>query len=478
MSEEREIQDYLDDILNAVYGEEVRESIVGAIRKCYDDGSAGSIDAAARQRLDVIEPIATSAYDTANANVLASLQAEKVLSQEGIHDLNLCLETGKYYTPSTTVASGVTNQPSDKTASTLFHVLVLRHTSANNLIQILVNSGKYIWIRRATYSSEWTFDDWVRIVDKRDYDTLTNAIDTKAPLASPELRGTPTATTAATEDNSTRVATTAFVKAAINAFKSAFDSAMSASSTNAVQNKVVKAALDLKANIAGPTFTGTPKITTTPAENDNSLKIASTAYADRAASAVLSRLIALQEIVVGLVNSKAPIESPTFEGTPRSVTSSNANRNDDLIATTAFVQSVKTALQNTISNWLYYAYGNTLTFDDYSTFAGYCGNSKRRIDFTVVTPYSLKNVSGIEVNQIKGAIFGVNGQVSGSTYTTDWMTHQQDSAIILQDYSATKITNNMIRVRMEFGSALDNTVNGTPITFIATNLKFTFYVNG
>lgn len=44
-----------------------------------------------------------------------------------------------------------------------------------------------------------------------------NALDLKAPLASPALTGNPTAPTPATSDNDTSVATTAFVKAAIAA---------------------------------------------------------------------------------------------------------------------------------------------------------------------------------------------------------------------------------------------------------------------
>lgn len=46
---------------------------------------------------------------------------------------------------------------------------------------------------------------------------LQTNLDAKAPLASPALTGTPTATTAGTGNNSTRIATTAFVQDAISA---------------------------------------------------------------------------------------------------------------------------------------------------------------------------------------------------------------------------------------------------------------------
>jgi hypothetical protein len=70
-----------------------------------------------------------------------------------------------------------------------------------------------------------------------------------APLASPALTGTPTAPTPATDDNSTKIATTAHVKNAIAS----------------------------KAPIASPAFTGTPTAST-PARGDNSGKLATTGF--------------------------------------------------------------------------------------------------------------------------------------------------------------------------------------------------------
>jgi len=50
---------------------------------------------------------------------------------------------------------------------------------------------------------------------------LQNALDAKAPLASPALSGTPTAPTAAGGTSTTQIATTAFVQAAISALVAA-----------------------------------------------------------------------------------------------------------------------------------------------------------------------------------------------------------------------------------------------------------------
>ncbi len=62
--------------------------------------------------------------------------------------------------------------------------------------------------------------------------------------ASLALTGTPTAPTATKGTSTTQLATTAFVATAVNAKTFPVDTAMSATSTNAVQNKVVTAALN------------------------------------------------------------------------------------------------------------------------------------------------------------------------------------------------------------------------------------------
>lgn len=81
--------------------------------------------------------------------------------------------------------------------------------------------------------------------------------DVYAPLESPALEGTPTAPTPADTDNSTRIATTAFLKSVLEDY----------------------------AKLASPTFTGTPK-TSTPTSTDDSTRIPTTAWVkDRIAEA-------------------------------------------------------------------------------------------------------------------------------------------------------------------------------------------------
>jgi hypothetical protein len=84
-----------------------------------------------------------------------------------------------------------------------------------------------------------------------------------APINSPALTGTPTTPTAGATSNTTQIASTAMVQAAITA------------------------ALSLYALKASPIFSGTPTAPT-PAANDNSLKLATTQYVDRAVTGTSS----------------------------------------------------------------------------------------------------------------------------------------------------------------------------------------------
>lgn len=65
------------------------------------------------------------------------------------------------------------------------------------------------------------------------------------------------------------------------------DSSLSGSSTNPVQNKAVKGALDLKAPLESPAFTGTPTVPTA-ATNTNTTQAASTAFVKNAIASALS----------------------------------------------------------------------------------------------------------------------------------------------------------------------------------------------
>ena len=127
----------------------------------------------------------------------------------------------------------------------------------------------------------------------------------------------------------------------------------------ATQGIALAADLANKANIASPTFTGTPTAPT-PTLGDNSTKLATTAYVDaqvsagvQDASTTVSGKIQLAGDLGGSATSptvpsltlKAPLESPTFTGTPRALTPILGD-NSTKLATTAFVTS---AVQNYLS---------------------------------------------------------------------------------------------------------------------------------
>jgi hypothetical protein len=122
---------------------------------------------------------------------------------------------------------------------------------------------------------------------------LTETLATKAPLNNPQLTGTVIAPTPATSDNSTLVATTAYVKSNLSSY----------------------------APLSSPTFTGTPAAPT-PTTADNTTKLATTAY------------------VKSNLSSYAPLASPSFTGTPNAPTPATAD-NSTKLATTAYVQNNK-----------------------------------------------------------------------------------------------------------------------------------------
>jgi hypothetical protein len=123
--------------------------------------------------------------------------------------------------------------------------------------------------------------------------------------------------------------------------------------TGAVSGNVnLQAALDLKANLASPSLTGTP-LSTTASVSTNTTQIATTAFVlgqvgtatpivDGTAAVGTSLLYARQDHVHGTDTTRAALASPSFSGTPSlptgttGITQSPGN-NTTALATTAFV---------------------------------------------------------------------------------------------------------------------------------------------
>ncbi|WP_097464458.1 tail fiber protein [Escherichia coli] len=136
--------------------------------------------------------------------------------------------------------------------------------------------------------------------------------ETKAPIESPELTGTSTAPTAAQSTNSTQIANTAFVKAAITALINGAPGALDtlkeiAAAINNDPNfsTTINNALALKAPLASPALTGIPTAPTA-AQGTNNTQIATTAYVRAAISALVGSspeaLDTLNELAAALGN--------------------------------------------------------------------------------------------------------------------------------------------------------------------------------
>ncbi|EKO7549552.1 tail fiber protein, partial [Salmonella enterica] len=142
-------------------------------------------------------------------------------------------------------------------------------------------------------SSETNSDSETMAATPKAVKSVKDLADTKAPIESPSLTGTPSAPTAAQGTNSTQIANTAFVKAAITALINGAPGTLDtlkeiAAAINNDPNfsTTVNNALALKAPLASPALTGIPTAPTA-AQGTNNTQIATTAYVRAAISALV-----------------------------------------------------------------------------------------------------------------------------------------------------------------------------------------------
>jgi hypothetical protein len=166
-------------------------------------------------------------------------------------------------------------------------------------------------------------------------------------IASPAFTGTPTAPTPPPGDNTTHIATTAFVEAAIAGISAGVVSFNTR--TGAVTLTLADVTAVGAAPLASPAFTGTPTAPT-PAPADDSTHLATTAYVTTAIAALPAPVtsfngrtgaITFQASDLSAVNG-ALLASPAFTGTPSAPTAI-AGTSSNQLATTAFVQAAVTA---------------------------------------------------------------------------------------------------------------------------------------
>jgi hypothetical protein len=153
----------------------------------------------------------------------------------------------------------------------------------------------------------------------------------RAPLASPALTGAPTAPTVAAKDNSTKVATTAFVGTAVGeeatartvavtgaivTAEAASDAAGTAAAAVATEKARAEAAEVLKAPLASPSLTGTPTVPTASA-GTNTAQAASTAFATGAIATEKTRAEAAEAEAVKLTGTQTVAGAKTFSSSPQ-----------------------------------------------------------------------------------------------------------------------------------------------------------------
>jgi hypothetical protein len=117
-------------------------------------------------------------------------------------------------------------------------------------------------------------------------DSLESDIVLKSVIASPAFTGTPTAPTPGANNNSTQIATTAYVDAADLIGTTYTTTIVNAFATTAATN--LTNGLALKANIIAPAFSGATT-SDTPPSTDNSTRIATTAFVRGAITGSLTR---------------------------------------------------------------------------------------------------------------------------------------------------------------------------------------------
>ncbi|MEG0873192.1 MAG: hypothetical protein RSE00_04440 [Clostridia bacterium] len=199
------------------------------------NGNVPVLDATGKLNTSVLPSIAiTDTFVVASESAMLALVAE-------VGDIAVRTDTSESYILKSSPASTLANWvklliPADAVTS------VNGKTGTVVLIPTDVLMSGYT--KATTYSSIAITDNISTAIGK-----LEKNFDNFAPLASPALTGTPTSTTPVAADNSTKIATTAFVSTSLLSY----------------------------APLLSPTFTGSP-LATTPAYSDNSTRIATTAY--------------------------------------------------------------------------------------------------------------------------------------------------------------------------------------------------------
>jgi hypothetical protein len=194
------------------------------------------------------------------ATAISSLLANAVVQNDLINTINANVSTvnsniSTLQTLNTTLSDAIVSTNANVSA-TRGNISVLQ----GNVVALFANAA-------ARYAE-------ITAIQTAGYITLTN-LAPYATLANPILTGTPQAITTALSDNSTKIATTAFVTQKETILRSYTDSSIS-SVTDSLNNNLIPA-INLRANINSPAFTGTVQAPTV-SFTDTSTAVATTAW--------------------------------------------------------------------------------------------------------------------------------------------------------------------------------------------------------
>ena len=187
----------------------------------------------------------------------------------------------------------------------------------------------------------------------------TNRVQIGVGADSPVFTGTPTAPTPTEGDNTQTLATTAFVKTAVDNKAIDVDSALSDTSENPVQNKVIKTKIDSidssistintslgnKVDKVNNKGLSTNDFTTALKNKLDGIATGATKITVDSALNSSSTNPVQNKVINTALGTKANLTSPNFSGTPTAPTP-DSNSNNSQIATTAFVQTI---ISNAIS---------------------------------------------------------------------------------------------------------------------------------
>jgi hypothetical protein len=250
--------------------------------------------------------------------------------------------------------------------------------------------------------------------------TIETTVALKAPLASPALTGTPTAPTATAGDNTTQIATTAFVGTAVSNLVASAPATLDtlnelalALGSDANFSTTITNSIAAKAPIASPTFTGTVSGITKSMVGLSSVDNT----ADTAKPVSTAQQTAL--------DLKAPIASPTFTGTVTIPTGSAITGVPYLASANTFtggVQQITTATAGTKGFIVQASASQTANLSEWQNSAG-----------TVLTSISSAGVITSTANMSALGIRAAASLCTSSVAVTSIVTNATSGHVVIQN---------------------------------------------